>query len=96
MRYGSLIERSIRWTIKRPIWWVVDHPITWALTRAGYYVSGYGGVAKYGYDAFLDIERLSRAWHYPLNVFFDVGASFGVVIRRARHVTRQCLNTMAP
>ena len=32
MRYGSLIERSIRWTIKRPIWWVVDHPITWALT----------------------------------------------------------------
>lgn len=84
MRLRSLIARPIRWAIERPI--------TWALARAGYDVIrhiwyGHGG---YGHDAFLDIERLSQAWQYSIDVFFDVGANDGGTIRRARHSFGNC------
>ena len=33
--------------------------------------------SKYGYDPFLDIQKLSLAWGTPVNSFFDVGANDG-------------------
>ena len=33
--------------------------------------------SKYGYDPFLDIQKLSLAWRVPINCFFDVGANEG-------------------
>ena len=54
-------------------------PIKWALARAGY-----------GHDAFLDIERLSQAWQYSLDVFLDVGGNDGATIRRARDRFKNC------
>jgi FkbM family methyltransferase len=32
---------------------------------------------KFGYDAFLDIQRLSKAWGLSVECFFDVGANDG-------------------
>ena len=33
--------------------------------------------SKFGYDPFLDIQKLSLAWGTPVNSFFDVGANDG-------------------
>jgi FkbM family methyltransferase len=84
MRLRSLIARPIRWAIERPI--------AWAFARAGYDVIRHIGCGHvgYGHDAFLDIERLSQAWQYSIDVFFDVGANDGGTIRRARHSFRNC------
>ena len=44
----------------------------------------------YGVDAFADIKRLSQAWRYPIEVFFDVGANDGDTTIRARHNFGKC------
>ena len=44
----------------------------------------------YGLDAFVDIKRLSQAWQYPIEVFFDVGANDGETTIRARHDFVKC------
>ena len=33
--------------------------------------------SKFGYDPFLDVQKLSVAWKIPINCFFDVGANEG-------------------
>jgi FkbM family methyltransferase len=66
---------------------LVARPVKWALARAGHDVISQ---KRYGYDAFLDIERLSQAWQYPIDVFFDVGANDGETIRHARNRFRNC------
>src|SRR5262249_20570716 len=42
------------------------------------------------YDAFTDIKRLSQAWQYSIDIFFDVGANDGQTITRARHNFGSC------
>jgi FkbM family methyltransferase len=32
---------------------------------------------KFGYDAFLDIQRMSKAWKFPIECFIDIGANDG-------------------
>jgi len=54
--------------------------IKWALHRTG----------RYGHDAFADIKRLSQAWQYSIEIFFDVGANDGHAITRARHDFGSC------
>jgi FkbM family methyltransferase len=66
---------------------LVTGPVKRALARGGRDVIGRN---RYGYDAFLDIERLSQAWQYPIEVFFDVGANDGAIIRHARHRFGDC------
>jgi FkbM family methyltransferase len=44
----------------------------------------------YGVDAFTDIKRLSQAWQYTIEVFFDVGAHGGDTTIRARHNFVNC------
>jgi FkbM family methyltransferase len=65
-----------------PLRSVVVRPIKWALHRTGRTVINRN---MYGYDAFADIKRLSLAWQYCIDVFFDVGANDGGTITRARH-----------
>ena len=62
-------------------------PVKWALRRAGRVIIDRN---KYGYDEFADIERLSQAWQYPIEVFFDVGANNGQTITRARQKFGNC------
>src|SRR6266850_559546 len=62
-------------------------PVVWVLARAGRDVIRRD---KYGYDAFLDIDRLSQAWQYSIDVFFDVGANDGGTIRLAKRRFRNC------
>jgi FkbM family methyltransferase len=45
---------------------------------------------SYGCDPFLDIQKLSHAWQYPIDVFFDVGANEGMTIRQARQNFKHC------
>jgi len=44
----------------------------------------------YGFDVFADIKRLSQAWKYPIEVFFDVGANNGQTTSRARYHFGSC------
>jgi len=62
-------------------------PIKWALRRTGRLVISQN---IYGVDAFADIKRLSQAWQYPIEVFFDVGANDGDTTIRARHNFESC------
>src|SRR5579872_1966156 len=39
--------------------------------------------ARFGYDPFLDIQRLSATWGIAVATFFDVGANDGATARRA-------------
>jgi FkbM family methyltransferase len=39
---------------------------------------------KFGYDAFLDIQRLSKIWGLQIDSFFDVGANDGSTVKLAR------------
>jgi FkbM family methyltransferase len=68
---------------------ILVRPIKWALHRTGRTVidrNTYAVITNaYGYDAFADIKRLSQAWQYSIDVFFDVGANVGETIARARH-----------
>jgi FkbM family methyltransferase len=41
-------------------------------------------------DVFADIKRLGRAWQYPIEIFFDVGANDGGTTKRAEHDFRSC------
>src|SRR5690349_21153023 len=38
----------------------------------------------------VDIEKLSQAWQYSVDVFFDVGAHNGETIQRARNRFKNC------
>ena len=73
---------------------LIARPIKRALAQAGYDVVPQSGYyvfpRRYGHDAFLDIKRLSQAWQYSIDVFFDVGANDGATIRHARHRFRNC------
>ena len=74
---------------------IIARPIKWALARAGYDVfprAGCYAISQnaYGHDVFLDIDRLSKAWQYSIDLFFDVGASHGATSRRARDIFRNC------
>jgi len=75
----------------------------WALARQGYDVfrpAEYGVFRRaecdviskmsYGYDPLLDIEKLSQAWQYSVDVFFDVGANDGETIQCARNRFKNC------
>jgi len=77
MRLRSLIARPIKWAFARAGYDIVSQ----AVFSSGILVSR----DAYGHDAFLDIERLSQAWRYSIDVFFDVGANDGGTIRLARH-----------
>jgi FkbM family methyltransferase len=74
---------------------LMARPLKWALARRGYDVfrsSEFDVISKksYGYDPFLDIEKLSQAWQYSINVFFDVGANAGGTVRCARDRFKNC------
>jgi FkbM family methyltransferase len=78
-----------------PLRSLVVRPIKWALERSGRVVVDRNRYVvldrnRYGYDALIDIKRLSQAWQYPIDVFFDVGANEGQTILRARHVFKNC------
>ena len=62
-------------------------PIKWALHQTGRMVINRN---IFGHDAFADIQRLSQAWQYPIEVFFDVGANDGDTTKRARHNFGSC------
>src|SRR5438876_2660799 len=66
---------------------LIARPLAWVFARAGRDIVRRD---KYGYDAFLDIERLSRAWRYRIDVFFDVGANDGATIRLAKRRFGNC------
>jgi FkbM family methyltransferase len=48
------------------------------------------GKNRFGSDPFIDIERLSYAWQYPLAVLFDVGANVGQTTLYALKRFRNC------
>jgi len=47
-------------------------------------------VLPFGIEYMLDIERLGRAWHIPIRMFFDVGANIGQTssLARCHHFTK--------
>jgi FkbM family methyltransferase len=53
------------------------------LARQFGYVLWKRAYLRYGVDAFLDVERLSKTWNRPLDVVFDVGANAGQTARAA-------------
>jgi FkbM family methyltransferase len=66
---------------------LITGPLTWALPKSGRNVTGRD---RYGFDPFLDIDRLSQFWKYPVRVLFDVGANDGRTIRLARNRFPTC------
>src|SRR5262249_54292355 len=63
------------------------HPIKWFLLQSGQDIISR---QKYGYDAFLDIQRLGEAWKNPIKIFFDVGANDGATTQHARTRFADC------
>jgi FkbM family methyltransferase len=74
--------------ISMPLRSLVVRPIKWTLHRTGHMIVDLNNT--YGLDAFADIKRLSQAWQYPIEVFFDVGANDGDTTNRARRNFGRC------
>ena len=74
--------------ISIPLRSFVVRPIKWALRQTGRVVVNQN--ITYGVDAFADMERLAKAWHYPIEMFFDVGANDGDTTVRARRDFGSC------
>src|SRR5689334_17172807 len=64
-----------------------SRPIKWSLALMGREIVSRN---RYGYDAFLDIARLSQIWQYRIDTFFDVGANVGATVRHARSRFPDC------
>ena len=58
--------------------------VKWLLIRSGFSLIQLG--SRFGVEPFFDIKRLSEIWNYPINRFFDVGASEGQTALNARKV----------
>lgn len=80
-------KQGLSMQISVPLRSFVVRPIKWALYRSGRVIINRN---TYGHDVFADIERLSQAWEYSIEVFFDVGANEGETITRARHNFESC------
>ena len=80
MKLRHLVTRPMKWVLAKAGWDVVKTYPGWDLIQRD----------RYGYDPFLDIERLSRLWKYSVRVFFDVGANDGATIRWAKSAFPNC------
>jgi FkbM family methyltransferase len=74
---------------------LIARPVKRVLEQAGFYLirsnpAEFNLISRFGYDAFLDIERLSHAWQYRVDIFFDVGANEGQTTLHALERFRNC------
>src|SRR5690349_15287698 len=95
MRLHNLIGWPIKWALARAGYGVFSSAEYNIFPRAEYdfLVSRYGPdflVSRYGHDVFVDIQRLSQAWRYSIDIFFDVGANDGETIHSARERFGNC------
>jgi hypothetical protein len=64
MKFRALIARPVKRVLEQAgLYLIRSNPAEFNLISRD----------RFGYDAFLDIERLSHAWQYRVDIFFDVG-----------------------